>query len=52
MDALLDKTISLKIPESMVAKHQELHEELYEATQAPSQIGEAARRVDADAVDA
>ncbi len=45
MDALLDKTISLKIPESMVAEHQELHEELYEATQAPGQIGEAARRV-------
>ena len=45
MDTLLDKSITLRIPESMKAEHQELHEELYAATQVPGQIGEAARGV-------
>ena len=45
MDTLLEKSIALRIPESMKAEHQELHEELYAATQAPGPVGEAARRV-------
>ena len=45
MNPLLDKTIALRIPASMKAEHQALHEELYAATQAPGQIGEAARGV-------
>ena len=45
MNAPLDKTIALRIPESMKAEHQELHEELYAATQAPGPVGEAAQHV-------
>ncbi len=45
MNAQLDKLIALRIPESMKAEHQELHEELYEATLAPGPVGEAARGV-------
>ena len=49
MNATSDTGIALRIPESMVAEHRGLHEDLYEATQAPGEIGEAARRV-ADAL--
>ncbi len=45
MNAQLDNLIALRIPESMKAEHQELHEELYEATLAPGPVGEAARGV-------
>jgi hypothetical protein len=45
MDTLLDESIALRIPESMKVEHQELHEELHEATRLPGQVGEAAQRV-------
>jgi len=45
MDTLLDEAIALRIPESMKAEHEELHTELYEATQASGMVGEAARYV-------
>lgn len=45
METTMDKDISLKIPESMKLEHEELHEELFAATQEPGEIGEAARRV-------
>ena len=45
MDTSLDKSSALRIPESMKIEHEELHEELYAATQAPEPIGQAARRV-------
>ena len=45
METQSNTKIALRIPESMQAEHQELHEELYAATQAPGKIGEAARNV-------
>ena len=45
METLSDRSIALRVPESMRTEHEELHEELYAATQAPGQVGEAARRV-------
>ena len=45
MDNLSGKRVTLNIPKSMKAEHQELHEELYAATQAPGAVGEAARVV-------
>ena len=45
MNTTLDESIALRIPESMKAEHEELHEELYAATQTAGEIGEAARRV-------
>lgn len=49
MNAIVDKAINLRIPESMVLEHAELHEELYAGTQEPGEVGVAARRV-ADAL--
>ena len=45
METLSDRSIALRIPESMQAEHAELHEELYAATRVPGQVGEAAQRV-------
>lgn len=45
MDTLSTKGITLRIPESMKAEHEELHTELYAATQAPGDVGAAAQRV-------
>ncbi len=41
----MEKTGDLRIPESLQAEHQELHEELYAATQEPGKVGETARAV-------
>jgi hypothetical protein len=49
MNAIENKAINLRIPESMTLEHAELHEELYAGTQEPGEVGEAARRV-ADAL--
>ena len=45
MSTLLNTSLNLRIPESMKAEHQELHEELFAATQAPGDVGAAAQAV-------
>ena len=45
MQTAIDERIALHVPESMKAEHAELHEELFAATQAPGEVGEAARSV-------
>ena len=45
MQTAIDERIALRVPESMKAEHAGLHEELYAATQAPGEVGEAARGV-------
>ncbi|MGE5602532.1 MAG: hemerythrin domain-containing protein [Nitrososphaerales archaeon] len=45
MNGVLDNGIKLGVPESMKLEHEELHEELFAATQEPGEVGEAARRV-------
>ena len=45
MNTTSGRSITLGIPVSMKAEHEELHEELYSATQAPGAVGEAARGV-------
>lgn len=45
METTVNKGITFEIPESMKLEHEELHQELYAATQEPGEIGEAAQRV-------